>query len=122
MTLGRKQLSRAEIERIAELREAGETYAAIGAAVGASESAVAYHCRILGAESPNVPVRRMTNLKTYIRNARPVRPFTPDEDRKLTRLARAGKSYRQIAQCLGRPINSVRLRLVSLARFEEAGL
>ena len=122
MTVRRKNLTRPEIERIAELREAGETYAAIGAAVGASESAVAYHCRVLGAESPNVPVRRMTNLKTYIRNGRPVRRFTPDEDWRLTRLACAGTPYREIAQRLGRPVNSVRLRLVSLARFEEAGL
>ena len=122
MTLGRKQLSRAKIERIAELREAGETYPAIAAAVGASESAVAYHCRVLGAESPNVPVRRMTNLKTYMRNGRPVRPFSPGEDWRLTRLARAGTSYRQIAHCLGRPVNSIRMRLITLARYEEAGI
>jgi hypothetical protein len=50
---------------------------------------------------------------------REVRPFSADEDSKLLGWVKEGVGYSRIAERLGRSQNSIRYRLLSLARHER---
>lgn len=119
---GRK-LSEQQIVVMAELREKGWSlrrianyFAARGTTI--SESALGWQCLRVGADLP--PKRRGRNFtpKPIVRNGHPVIPFTPEEDEKLLALEATGATHSQIARQLGRRQNSVRGRLMTLARAD----
>lgn len=124
------KLSNAEIELICEMRERGCTLAMIQRLLASrgtkiSTGAIGWQCLRLGADLP-VQRRQPTGRKRPIvmRSGHPVRPFTPDEDRRIIDLEAQGASVAAIARELGRRHHSVTGRIRALAlhdsRREEA--
>lgn len=114
----RPQLTPAELDRIADLREAGRSIAAIAVEVGCCRGSVAWGLLKLGVDlhedAPLAPVPASPAI--YHRDGREVRRFTAAEDARLLAMAAAGMRTYHIAKALGRQNNSVLGRLRSLAR------
>lgn len=110
-----------KLDRLIQLREAGRGYRTIAAELGVSAGAVHYQCLKLGVTSPRQTGRRTdASARTYTgRDGRTFRPFTADEDQRMTELSIAGAKMDAIARQLGRPRTSVRIRLMTLAMHEE---
>lgn len=109
-------------DRIATMRERGCTKQQIAKACGVSVGAVEWHCLSRGIEPPNPrplpPVP--TQPVVHIRNGRPVRRFTAEEDAKILAMRQAGARPSEIARALpGRKPHSVLGRLHTLARHQE---
>ena len=119
---GRK-LSDKQIVEMAQLREKGWSlrrianyFAARGTTI--SESALGWQCLRVGADLPPERQGRNFTPKPIVRNGRLVIPFTPEEDDRLLELEAAGAAHSQIGRELGRCQNSIRGRLMTLARAE----
>jgi hypothetical protein len=108
------------IDEAARLRETGMSAKAIGKRLGMSASAVSFHCLRLGADSPNT-VGNIPDPKgpmVVARGNHQVRRFTPEEDRLLIDMDVAGAKVCDMAKKLDRKPNSVRCRMMTLARRE----
>lgn len=117
-----RRLSDAQIDEMAALRERGwscdriaEHFTKAGTAI--SGSAIYWQCLRVGADVP----RKLRGAHTqpgapYQRGKHIVRPYTTDDDRRLLELEAAGAKMREIARKLGRAENSIRGRLMTLAR------
>lgn len=116
------KLSDSDYDRIAEMREAGQSYRQIGKVFGCSAKAISWHCLRLGADPPKpYPLRPNYHLEHPVmkRGNHIVRAFTPVEDAKLLALAQQGLGTTAIGRALGRRSNSVTGRLMTLARRDE---
>ncbi|MEA3043005.1 MAG: hypothetical protein QOH47_843 [Sphingomonadales bacterium] len=117
-------LTEQQLDEMAELRELGRTAGSIQRhferqGVTVSRGLIEWQCLRLGADLP--PERRRPSAqlnRPYERNGRLVRPFTPAEDRQLLALEAEGRPLNAIARQIGRGNNSVRGRLMILARRE----
>lgn len=105
---------------IAERREAGESYAALAKAFGCSHSNVRWICLMLGADRPGAkPLSTIApGPSTMRRGDFVVRRFTAEDDAWLLVLEAEGKNPSEIGRALGRPPNSIRGRLATLARHD----
>lgn len=85
-----------------------------------SASAISWQCLRAGADSPPAQWSRSssTSRKPSVRGGFVVRPFTPDEDRRLLELDQQGLGPSAIGRELGRRGNSIIGRLMTLARHE----
>lgn len=110
--------SRKQIEQAAALRETGLTYSAIADRTGMSEGAVYYHCLRLGADHPKLAdaPTRWSGPMVLKRGNHVLRRFTPEEDQRILDMELAGSAVADIARALGRKPNSVKGRLMTLAR------
>lgn len=119
----RQNLTRDEIEAIAADRERGMSLPAIAQKYSCSQGSAAWHCLRLGADPPKAkPIdTRIRGPLVVKRGGHQVRRFTPDEDALLLELERRGLGDTAIARELRRKPNSVRGRLMTLARHEERG-
>jgi hypothetical protein len=118
----RRPLTPEELDRIATMREAGATNVGIAAAIGCSIGSVQWACLRLGADPPHPkPLRLDQHVKcpTVKRGNHVVRAFTPDDDARLLDLERQGLGDTAIGRLIGRKPNSVRGRLMTLARRDE---
>lgn len=115
------RFSPGDYERIAALREAGETYREIAAIFGCSDKAISWHCLRLGAEPPKKTAlwKGIKGPEVVKRGNHLVRRYTQEDDACLLRLEAEGKTVTEIARALGRKWNSIRGRLMTLARREE---
>lgn len=132
MTWGRI-LNEEQLVEMAELREQGWTTGRIQRhfkrqGVSVSRGVIDWQCLRLGADLPP-ELRRPSNQRDapYLRKGWIVRPFTPDDDRRLLDLEEQGKPLNWIAGQLGRRNISIRGRLMILARRdaraeEQAGV
>lgn len=114
----RIRLTEADHERIVQLREAGRTMGQIASVLGCSASTVSWHCLRLAAEPPK-PQRPRVGLVSsaeVFRNGHVVRRYTTEEDERLLALEAEGLSLSEIGRRLGRRHNSIRARLMTLAR------
>jgi hypothetical protein len=116
---GRRILSDPQIEVMSELRESGWSYQRIAAhftAAGTSISSgsIAWQCLRVGADLPPARRGRAYGTRTWGRG----RAFTPAEDARLLELEQRGAKYSVIAKDLGRAENSIRGRLMTLARHQ----
>lgn len=119
-----RSLSAAQLDEMAELREQGwslrriaEHFTARGTKV--HQSTIGWQCMRIGADLP--PHRRgraVPRTQPMMRNGHVIRPFTPEEDQKLLELDTSGATMRQMCEALGRKNNSVRGRLMTLARHD----
>jgi len=109
-----------DLDRMAELRERGLSYARIAElftaeGVKVSRDAIEWQCFRLGVvPPPGTPYERAGQI---------VRPFTAEEDARLLALEAQGLNASRIARLLGRRPQSIRARLLTLARrdaMEEA--
>ena len=118
--MAKRRLTETEIERLTELREQGLTLQAVAKRIGCSESTVYWQCLKLGVE-PSKPRKLASDIvgpPVVVRGDHVVRRFTRDEDEKLLALEAEGLSETQIGRAIGRRYNSVRARLMTLARRE----
>ena len=111
----------AECDRVAELIEQGRTHAEIAALIGKSKGSVSWAVLKTGAVGPRTLLRTTTRvLKPYERNGRVVRPFSQSEDDKILELEGQGLPRCKIGRLLGRNPRSIKGRLYTLARHQEA--
>ena len=115
-----RKYSDEQLTEAAELRETGMSCAAIAKRLGMSVGSVSWHCLRLGADSPNTTgnTSKPTGPMEVTRGDHVVRRFTESEDARLIEMERAGWRICDMAQALGRKPNSVRGRLMTLARHE----
>lgn len=125
--MSKQYMTLAQVKHAVELRERGHGYDYIGKEIGFSGSAVRWQCMKHGAEPKNNPwkpwapgevkgpaigKRFHPETGTY----HEVRRFTPAEDAQLLELAEAGVTEAEIGRRLKRRTNSIRGRLMALAR------
>ena len=119
---GKRILNAAQIHEMCALRESGWTAQRIAdhfTAQGTplSIGSINWQCLAQGADTPPKFRRGSGQAVTaYSRNGRLVRPFSAEEDEKICALDMEGVALHLIAQRLDRPHNSVRARLMTLAR------
>lgn len=107
-----------QIEVLREDR--GISHKKIGRTIGAPPGTVGYYCLVNGIEKPNWrPQRSMKHAKPYMRNGKIVRPFTWEDDALIFKMERDKKNYAEIGRALGRPSNSIKARLATLARYQN---
>lgn len=116
------RLTDAQKLTITELRETeGWSYDRIAKQVGMSSGSVAWYCLKEAIESPNP--RQLSDVPVVPvvvrRGGHQVRSFTQDEGVRLLELEATGMRIGAIARTLGRRWNSVRGRLMTLARRDE---
>ena len=127
---GQRILNDAQIHEMCVLRERGwspqriaDHFTKQGTPI--SVGSINWQCLAQGADSP--PKFRRGGgqaVAAYSRMGRLVRPFSAEEDQAITALDMEGVALHLIAQRVGRPHNSVRARLMTLARRDarkEAG-
>ncbi|MGC9368681.1 MAG: hypothetical protein ACP5DX_03980 [Paracoccaceae bacterium] len=116
--MGAKKYTEDQICRAAELRERGLSLGQIAMRSGMTVSSVEYHCLRLGADSPNTRSNIDTDVGPMMvrRGDHTVRRFTVEEDQELLRLEANGLTYSEIGHRLNRKPNSIRGRLMTLAR------
>ena len=115
-----RKLTEAQIALACEMRERGRSCASIAIRLGVSEGAISWRMLERGAEPPKPgrldPVP--TEETSVRRGAHVVRRFTRDEDARLLALNAQGLSPQAIGHRLGRRHNSIKGRLMTLARRE----
>lgn len=119
----RQKITEAQLEDVATYREQGLSCQKISDKLGLSRGCIQHHCLRLGIESPKTASKVLPQTcpgpLVVMRNGRPLRHYTVEEDDKLIALDLVGKTYSQISREMGRTPNSVRGRLMILARHEE---
>lgn len=109
------KLSQEQVGELAELRERGWSYARLAARYGVSSAAIHYRCLTAGALSPRSQGLRAGDDRKPLQGFGGLRhPFSPEEDARLLRLARQGEKMHRIAELMGRPRTSVRIRLLTI--------
>lgn len=115
-------LSDQQIDEMCALRERGwsaerisQHFAATGTKV--SPGSIHWQCLQHGADVPK-RFRKASHAphRAYQRNGHPVRPYTAEDDAKLLELEAQGLGMAAIGRAIGRKPNSVRGRLLTIAR------
>lgn len=108
------------IGQAAELRERGLSFGQIALRLGMSASAVDWHCLKLGADSPKTATQIIVRRQPMVmrRGSHVVRLFSEDEDRQLIALSLAEATIADMSRALNRRHNSIKGRLMTLARIE----
>jgi len=121
---GRRILSDAQLEEMCSLRERGWGVDRIAAyfterGTSISGNAINWQCMRLGADTlPKFRGKHSQPEEPYRRGGHIVRPYTPEDDALLTALDIQGTRICVIARRMGRAPNSIRGRLLTLARRE----
>ncbi len=119
------KLTAQDLDRLCAWVEDGRSDDWIGLKLGVSDSTVLYHRLRLGALSPRQVRMRRDRLargqrvSDFVRGGKLCRAFTIVEDERLQELSRSGTSLLAISRALGRSPTSVRMRLLTLAAYEE---
>lgn len=117
----RRYLNQEQIDQLIAWREQGWGRNRIASKLGVSPGAVHYQCLKHGAVSPKqrahpVPDEAVTRCG---RDGRSQTTFTRADDERLLELEAEGLTYNAIADLMGRPRTSVRVRLMMLALRED---
>jgi hypothetical protein len=114
------KLTAAQVDEMAELREAGWSYQRLADRYGVSAGAMHYRCLVAGALSPRSRRPTRGERRTHGHGfGGTVRHFSEAEDSRLLQLARQGMKIDAIAAELGRARTSTRIRLLTLELKEE---
>lgn len=115
---GKPKLTEEQWQEVASRYEAGEKPKTLCAAYGISVGLLNWKMLCLGANPPGA--KQLPQLApgpmVVRRGNHAVRHFSGDEDEIIDRLAKQGLSNTEIGRRLGRKPNSVRGRLMTLAR------
>ena len=115
MTINR--LGDPEFAIMAEMRERRKTYAVIARKLKCSSGMVYWHCLRLGIDPYPTPLRAVPTEPVIVKRGKfIVRRFTQDEDNRLLSMSISGMKEFHIAKALNRGTNSIRGRLMTLAR------
>lgn len=116
-------MTEAICEQTTLFRTKGKSIRFIADRLGVSTGSIAHFCLKEGVESPRnenkVLPQQAPGPTVFFRNGRKVRHFTPDEDRRLLDMDISGMRVCEIAKALDRQPNSIRGRMMTLARQEE---
>lgn len=113
----KSRLTEEQMERAIAMRERGLGCDLIGKEFGVSGGAIRWRFLMLGVEPPK-PARLKPGGPTVMqRGDHLVRRFTDEEDKRLLELEAEGLNNTQIGRALGRKPNSVKGRLMTLARY-----
>jgi len=120
---GPRILTDAQLDEMCELREAGKTVRQIvrhfaRQGIKVSGGSIDWQCLRLGAFRPGISLPGLYAARPCRRASGEVKPFTPAEDRQLLAMRKANAKYAEIARRIGRRENSVRGRILTLARYE----
>lgn len=121
---GKRILSDAQIDEMCELREKGwgiDRIAAYFTAQGTpiSGKAINWQCMKNGADAPpRLRGRHTQPTAPYRRGNHIVRPYSSEDDALLRVLDQQGFSVAVISRRMGRKPNSIRGRLITLARMD----
>ena len=111
------------IRIVAEHREAGRSVQWIADRLGCSTGSVAWVCLKYGIETPQnadkVLPQTRPGPRIVKRGNHQVRAFCPEEDARLLELESKGLNISEISRLMNRAPNSVRNRLMTLARHDE---
>ncbi|WP_449409964.1 hypothetical protein [Methylobacterium komagatae] len=107
-----------QLDRMADMVEAGIPRPRIAAAMDANVAAVEWQLLRLGVVGPRSG-KVGKGGKDYVRGERIVRRFTPEEDAQLLLLEAEGLGTSEIGRRLGRAHHTVIGRLATLARHEQ---
>ena len=110
--------TQAQQDRAAEMREAGATYTRIEKVTGIKATSAHWICLKLGAHPPHARPARTRGPMVTTRGGHVLRRFTPEEDALIQKERTRGASVSEIARQIGRKPNSVRGRLMTLARHD----
>lgn len=122
--MGSRILSDAQIEEMCELREKGwgiDRIAAHFTAHGTkiSGNAINWQCMLNGADVPiHLRGKHTQASAPFRRGDHIIRPYTKDDDALLRVLDMQGFKVATIARRMGRKHNSIRGRLLTLARMD----
>lgn len=115
------KLTTEQVDEMAELREAGWSYARLSERYSVSAGAIHYRCLRVGAKSPRSQGARRDLVGGYGKGFGGItRRFSVAEDNKLLELARAGVKVAEIARKIERAPTSVRIRLLTLELADTA--
>lgn len=117
-----RRLTKGLLEHAIEMREAGVSVRQIAREIGCSQGALRWQFLKLAVDPPKPPPvwpDYYLKVPQINRGNHVVRAFTPDEDARLLELERQGLGDSAIGRALDRRPNSVRGRLMTLARQEE---
>lgn len=118
----KRLLSKAQIDRIVELREVGKTMEQIARLVGCSASTCNWHCTTHGVVSPKHGGKflgRRLGPDVVKRGDHVIRRFSEEEDKLIEVMRIAGHGPSAIGKAVGRRCNSIIGRLATLARIAE---
>lgn len=112
--------SQETLDEAARLRETGLSLTRIAEQLSMSPGAVYWHCLRLGADAPKAkPLSARALGPAEMRRGNHVlRRFTAEEDARLLEMEATGARVFEIARALKRKPNSVRGRMMTLARHE----
>ena len=113
------RLTPEQIAEMVDLREQGWSQYRLALRYGVTDGAIHYQCLKHGAYSPTQRPGIHPGRYQVRKNGVMQRPFTADEDARMTEMAIAGHNASQIARALGRANTSVRVRLMTLAMHDE---
>lgn len=119
--MAKKRVTADVKEAIVDLRLQGLSYGMIATKLDLTPKLVSWHCLALAVEGPQ-PGKSWDAIRgpaVVQRGSHLVRRFTPGEDRRLLEMEGAGETLAQIARALNRKSNSIRGRLMTLARRDE---
>lgn len=121
--MARRRITEEQLERAIALRERGWSLRRIAELIGAcSPQALSWHFLARAVDPPKPAALRVDfHLRCPVmkRGAHVMRAFTPDDDARLIELERQGATVSAIGRALGRKPNSIKGRLMTLARREE---
>lgn len=112
------RLQQDDFNTMVKMRERGLGYALIAKEIGCSIGSVAWHCLRLGAEPPKpAPLwKGIVGPAVVVRNGHELRRFTAQDDETLLSMEAGGATLSEMARALGRRHNSIKGRLMTLAR------
>jgi hypothetical protein len=117
------KMTPAESDRLVRMREAGASYGQISMALGKAVGTIRAYCLLNGIESPNPsqlqPDRYLTHPVVVRSDGTVARAFTPADDAVLRAMSMSGDSYADMGRKLGRTGGAAKIRLCTLARYEQ---
>lgn len=117
--MAQKRFTDADYAEMAAMREDGTIIAAIAAKFACSIGLVAWTCLRLGADAPGAYKSITRDAQPLIiRNGHPTRGYNPEQDAIILEMEARGESLSAIGRRLGRKHNSIKGRLMTLARRE----
>lgn len=118
--MAKRKMTPEKLERAIALRQKSWSVEAIAEELGISRGSVDWNLLKEGVDPPKPS--RLHSVPTepvmHQRGGHALRKFTVQEDARLLAMASAGRGYSDMAKALGRRPNSIRGRLLCLARRE----
>lgn len=118
----RRNLTPEEKSEIIALRQKGWSLEGLAEKFNCHVGSVSWCCLMNGVSAPGAQRKPIDNSRLeqeYRRNGKPVRRFSPEEDKLIREMRERGESIASTYRATKRRHNSIIGRLCSLARWEE---